>query len=741
MKRYNIALLVAKLTDHFSKELARGAMDTARKLNADLTIIPGSYVGAQDLNELYDRHYEYQYNVLFDYAAHAKFDYIIAAAGSIAYSGDSALISSFLSKFRSAPLLSICTDDKDVQSIGFNNSVGMDQAVKYLAEHGRHFIGLMAGNPNNFDCRERTAAFRKALEKNGLEFRESYIIDCDLGYNCMSEAERLIDENPELDSIICASDVIAAVVYEVLADRGLEVGRDIAVIGFDDQPISKELYPPLATIRADVYQLGVKAVEKAVSDLIGASPREMNVDTRFIPRPSCFADIREFMSADLLDSPTDIIKKAVTTYISELSSDAESRNITQVLGECVDLLDEYYIKAPADEKAAQKLYDLLHHLSSTGLRKLAEMCRIYSVHEIMYIWLIRRCHKENLGLVRQVYNEIDRKLRRRYARAASAERDHSQLENMFVRDTIIDGANLHNSYASILRRLTNLGVNTAYLYILEHPIIHNYGFEYPEDVTWEFKSFCYGADVFSVPDNEQKMYTPEVFRNSTLVSDRPRILVAMVLYSAETQYGLALFEPVDSAFFNELELVSYQLSSAVRTLDILRDLNNNMLHVSNRNTELENESQMDELTRVFNRKGFYKAAEALIDIHRDADFIVSYVDTGDLKRINQYHGHIEGDFAIKLTSDCLRHMFGRSAVIGRMGGGEFAVIIHSSHILSIDDLTRRRDKFIGDFNRSKLKPYTYSLSMGIIQTSCSSRDDLEGALEAACEDIIANEGI
>ena len=69
------------------------------------------------------------------------------------------------------------------------------------------------------------------------------------------------------------------------------------------------------------------------------------------------------------------------------------------------------------------------------------------------------------------------------------------------------------------------------------------------------------------------MKTSDVFNNEYLVSDRTRILIAVDLYSAETQYGIALLEPESFELFDELELITYQLSSAVRTLDILKNLN------------------------------------------------------------------------------------------------------------------------------------------------------------------------
>ena len=61
-KRPNICLLVAKITDQFSNDIACGAMEAALKQDVNLTIIPGGYVGIQEHNDRFGIHYDYQYN-------------------------------------------------------------------------------------------------------------------------------------------------------------------------------------------------------------------------------------------------------------------------------------------------------------------------------------------------------------------------------------------------------------------------------------------------------------------------------------------------------------------------------------------------------------------------------------------------------------------------------------------------------------------------------------------------------
>ena len=104
-QRFNVCILSATLTDVFSNELVKGAVAAARRLDINLTIMPGKYLGIQHFNDRYEAYYEYQYNVLFGYAAKARFDYIIAPVGTIAYASNSELKKNFLDSFEGTPVL------------------------------------------------------------------------------------------------------------------------------------------------------------------------------------------------------------------------------------------------------------------------------------------------------------------------------------------------------------------------------------------------------------------------------------------------------------------------------------------------------------------------------------------------------------------------------------------------------------------------------------------------------------
>ena len=737
-ERYNIGLLVASIADDFSRRLTIGAMEAARELDANMVIFPGKYVGVQHINEHYEAEYEYQYNALFDIAAEANLDYLIVAVGTIAYAHNSDFQKAFLDQLGDTPILSVAAGIEGYDCLQFDNRSGVTEAVNYLASHGRKHIGMIAGDLNNAGFAERFDAYRQALEANGLTFRDSCMLPCGLAVRCYDEVERLLDANPELDAIVCATDLIANDVYEVLRRRNLRAGIDIAVVGFDDLPMDARMDPPLASVRADAIQLGKRAMAKALNRLHGVPDEEQFVRTEFIPRRSCFKYVDDTNAArKIFSGGFDEMISCVRDYFAERCENGTAHMTDcDLIVELLHHLHEHYETRPVDEKIIEDTMDILSR--ALALRGDPGIDRI--LHGT-YLWQLRNCHPANLPyleMLRQSFREDqDAQTLESIARQYQ---ERSHIDNEFVRDALMFGGNLKDNYARIMRKLNSLGAVTAFLYTFETPVRHCYGDAFPRDLAWLFQAYSFGCDVFRPSHDERRMSTPTIFDHDHLCRGRRHTFIVADLFSAEMQYGIALLEPRDDAFLDELELVAYQLSSAVRTLNMLRKQEKLLQDLHASNLALERLSKTDELTGVYNRKGFYPAAEALISDPscQNHPFIVCFADLDDLKGINDTHGHAEGDFSIRLVTKCLSSMLGESAVIGRMGGDEFAAIAPLPQDTTLETLTQRKEAFIRRFNDSGEKPYRFDVSVGMRKFVCGSGDDLRAVLNQA-DDLLYRE--
>jgi diguanylate cyclase (GGDEF)-like protein len=92
--------------------------------------------------------------------------------------------------------------------------------------------------------------------------------------------------------------------------------------------------------------------------------------------------------------------------------------------------------------------------------------------------------------------------------------------------------------------------------------------------------------------------------------------------------------------------------------------------------ELGNLALTDELTGLYNRRGFMALAERQLKLGRrtDRSMLLFIMDLDGLKQINDSFGHLEGDLVLKRTAHVLEETFRDSDVVARLGGDEFAVL-------------------------------------------------------------------
>ncbi len=131
--------------------------------------------------------------------------------------------------------------------------------------------------------------------------------------------------------------------------------------------------------------------------------------------------------------------------------------------------------------------------------------------------------------------------------------------------------------------------------------------------------------------------------------------------------------------------------------------------------ELRTLSLSDELTGLYNRRGFFILAEQQIKIAartRRGMLLVS-ADLDGLKGINDRFGHYEGDRALVDAAQILRQSFRESDILSRIGGDEFVVLITEKPEINAEVLFGRLRKNLELYNRRVQRPYSFFISMGV----------------------------
>jgi diguanylate cyclase (GGDEF)-like protein len=130
--------------------------------------------------------------------------------------------------------------------------------------------------------------------------------------------------------------------------------------------------------------------------------------------------------------------------------------------------------------------------------------------------------------------------------------------------------------------------------------------------------------------------------------------------------------------------------------------------------ELGNLALSDELTGLYNRRGFYALADRQLKLGRRSGraMLLFFIDVDGLKQINDSRGHTEGDWALKRTAEMLRKTFRDSDIIARLGGDEFAVLAIEASGHSEATMLARLQGYLDAVNAGETR-CNISLSVGV----------------------------
>jgi len=122
----------------------------------------------------------------------------------------------------------------------------------------------------------------------------------------------------------------------------------------------------------------------------------------------------------------------------------------------------------------------------------------------------------------------------------------------------------------------------------------------------------------------------------------------------------------------------------------------------------------DDLTCLFNRRGFFAAATQQLKLaqRNGQKLLLLFCDVDNLKKINDSYGHREGDLALIHAADALEQTFRDSDILARLGGDEFVVLATEASVQTSVVLLRRLEKAVKKSNAGESR-YKLSLSVGV----------------------------
>ena len=170
--------------------------------------------------------------------------------------------------------------------VDVDNVAAAALGTQRLIDIQRTRIAMIAGPPDMPAGIDRTTGWTQALQAAGLSADRIWHGDFSPASGSWAMRE-LLERHPDLDGVFVASDLMATGAMAVLAERGLRVPKDVAIVGFDDSPAATAGAVQFTTVHQPSLEMGEKMAEMLLGLLRGESIEPTSVmTTRLVIRDS-----------------------------------------------------------------------------------------------------------------------------------------------------------------------------------------------------------------------------------------------------------------------------------------------------------------------------------------------------------------------------------------------------------------------------------------------------------------------
>ncbi len=166
----------------------------------------------------------------------------------------------------------------DFPYIDVDSQTGIASVIRHLVELGHEHIALILPPPEMAFTEYRHMGYRDGLSAAGLPYRAEYVTHGDLQRaGGFEQANRLLDMHPEITAIVACNDLMALGAMHAAQERGLQIGADLSITGFDDIPVAEYAHPPLTTVRQPIYEIGGRLADLLINLITGSAQEDTHI--------------------------------------------------------------------------------------------------------------------------------------------------------------------------------------------------------------------------------------------------------------------------------------------------------------------------------------------------------------------------------------------------------------------------------------------------------------------------------
>lgn len=236
-----VGVIIPDISSIFFGELARGIEDIATMYKYNIILCNSDQNKDKEIHLI---------NTLLE----KQVDGIVFMGGQIT--------EDHVEEFKRSPVpivLSATIDqEKEFPSVNINYEEAAYDAVKFLIDNGHSKIGMLTGSLEDpVNGYQKYSGYRNALKEANFTFSDEYVVIGDYTYDSGIEAmEKFLELNDRPTAIFAGTDEMALGIIHGAQDRGLNVPKDLEVIGFDNTRLAAMVRPTLTSVVQPMYDIG-----------------------------------------------------------------------------------------------------------------------------------------------------------------------------------------------------------------------------------------------------------------------------------------------------------------------------------------------------------------------------------------------------------------------------------------------------------------------------------------------------
>ena len=259
-KTKTVGLIISDITNPFFPEITKGVEDSCIKKGYSVILCNSNYSLEQETEYL---------NMLIEKGV----DGIILTPHSVNH------LHEYFFEINKIPfvLIDIRPTNTNINCVYVDQEEGANIAINYLIEKGHRNIAFITGPTDLPSANQAIRGYKKAFNEKNLKVNDKFIIETPQKIeSAYLETKQLLKTHENLTAIFSLSDTLCIGIYQAIYETNLRIPDDIAVIGYDDLPVTRFMDPPLTTVYQAKYEVGSLAAEMLIE--------QINTKTRWSPR-------------------------------------------------------------------------------------------------------------------------------------------------------------------------------------------------------------------------------------------------------------------------------------------------------------------------------------------------------------------------------------------------------------------------------------------------------------------------